>query len=126
MLFKVRSPFLVEKDYKERTTVSEIDLKSDDDERLQRKALNILMGILTRHRGTKTSCHCKSRFDCEPYEIWSGYHVFPRGLIQTCHRRARCGPSSSTMLPGMKSKRFGASCASITSPSSFSTTPSSM
>ena len=31
MLFKVRSPFLVEKDYKERTTVSEIDLKSDDE-----------------------------------------------------------------------------------------------
>ena len=81
MLFEVRSPLLVEKDYKERTTVSEVDLKSDDDERLQRKTLNILKDILTRHRGTKTFCHCNSRFDCEPYEIWSGYHVFSRGLI---------------------------------------------
>lgn len=42
------------------------------------------------------------------------------------HRRARCGPSSSTELPGTKNSRFGASLASTTSPSSFSTRPSRM
>ena len=36
MLFKIRSSFLVEKDYEERTTVSEIDLKPND-VKLQRK-----------------------------------------------------------------------------------------
>lgn len=57
-------------------------------------------------------------------ELSTIYGSFDRNIIY--HRWARCGPSSSTMLPGTKNRRFGASWASTTSPSSFSTSPSSI
>ena len=37
--------------------------------------------------------------------LFPSVYSFPRRLIQTCHRRARCWPS--TMLPGMKRSALG-------------------
>ena len=78
MLFKVRSPFLVEKDYKERTTVSEIDLKTDG-ERLQRKALNILKEISLRDIAEQKPFVTVSHdLIVSPMKIWFVINIFPR------------------------------------------------